>query len=243
MENDQQTQSAVNSQQTTAENKTPNSVHGSQSTKSNNFLTTLLSVLLLISISAAGYFVYQVQNLRKELSDLSMVNVESTPTAISTNPTSQPTLSSVSSTVGSKPGWRMYQDKDVGFTVEFPEQLSPYLYRDEFNQYIQKREKVIFFCETPIDQKSGQGYFKCTSGGIMVWANGDGWGGGCDMEYHDSKEVAGEEKDFCIYDTGFGQLYLNIATDENRFLIEGKFSNTFTNNMAWGILKSFEIVN
>ena len=50
-----------------------------QKPKNNNFIVTLLSVLLLISVFIAGFFAYQTQNLVKEITKLQV-----TPTPIAT---------------------------------------------------------------------------------------------------------------------------------------------------------------
>lgn len=87
--------------------------------KPNNFLVILLSVLLLFSVSIAGFFAYQTQKLVKEL------------TVLRTQPilvaTTEPTAGSVatdSSEVDPTADWKMYQSTDLGFTFKYPNNLT-----------------------------------------------------------------------------------------------------------------------
>lgn len=61
-------------------NQTPQVVSGEQPVaKSNGFLISLLSILLLLAVLIAGFFAYQTQNLVKEI-----VKLQPTPTPIAT---------------------------------------------------------------------------------------------------------------------------------------------------------------
>ena len=98
------------------DNKTPNMpiVDSPQSTEAqpsaNRFLVILLSILLVISVSIAGFFAYQTQVLVKELT-LSKV----TPTPVSmVEPTSEPVVADPTA------DWKMYQSTDLGFTFKYP---------------------------------------------------------------------------------------------------------------------------
>jgi hypothetical protein len=63
-----------------------------EQTKTNNFLTVLLSVLLLLSVTIAGFFAYQTQKLVKELT---MLKTESIPTPeVTMEPTIEPVATS-----------------------------------------------------------------------------------------------------------------------------------------------------
>lgn len=73
--------------------------------KSNNFLVVLLSVLLLLSVSIAGFFAYQTQTLVKELTSL-----KSSPTPVSST---EPTLDSTTD-------WKTYTNAKYGFSFEYP---------------------------------------------------------------------------------------------------------------------------
>ncbi|MFZ3301165.1 MAG: PsbP-related protein [Microgenomates group bacterium] len=71
----------------------------------NNSLVILLSVLLLLSVSIAGFFAYQTQNLVKELTSL-----KSSPTPVSsTEPDTDPTSD-----------WKTYTNEKVGFILRYP---------------------------------------------------------------------------------------------------------------------------
>lgn len=60
-----------------------------QQPKTNNFLVILLSVLLFISVSIAGFFAFQTQKLVKELTALK--NEEKVDTKVTEEPTFEPT--------------------------------------------------------------------------------------------------------------------------------------------------------
>lgn len=73
--------------------------------KQNNFLVILLSVLLLLSVSIAGFFAYQTQTLVKELTLL-----KSSPTLVSSaEPTLDPTAD-----------WKTYTNAKYGFSFKYP---------------------------------------------------------------------------------------------------------------------------
>lgn len=75
--------------------------------KQNNFIVTLLSVLLLISVFIAGFFAYQTQRLAKELR---VMSDESKPTPVATQ-TPDPTAD-----------WKTYVDP-AGFSFSYPNNL------------------------------------------------------------------------------------------------------------------------
>ena len=97
-------QSTVISEQSMVpEQKTPPTVDRSQS----SFLVILLSILLIISVSIAGFFAFQTQKLVKELNALkSEANV--TPVA-TMEPTIDPTAN-----------WEVFTDKMTNFTFKYP---------------------------------------------------------------------------------------------------------------------------
>lgn len=74
--------------------------------KQSNFLVTLLSVLLLVSVFIAGFFAYQTQNLVKELTKLQV-----TPTPIATT---EPDLTA---------DWKTYTNEKYGFSIRYPNEL------------------------------------------------------------------------------------------------------------------------
>ncbi|MBX4206038.1 hypothetical protein KW795_02470, partial [Candidatus Microgenomates bacterium] len=135
-----------------------------------------------------------------------------------------------------------YRDNLAGFAITYPDSLKVYTYRNEFNIYTQMQEKMLFFCENDIKDKTGDNYFRCPNGGIMIWVNGDGWGGGCDPQDHEIIRMLGYDIGYCSYDNGFGELYPINEISNNQYLIQGSFSKTFTKDEAIEILKSFEIL-
>ena len=77
-----------------------------QKPKTNSFLVTLLSVLLLISVFIAGFFAYQTQKLVKELTVYRLQPTQTpTPTA-----TPDPTA-----------GWKTYTNTNIGYLLKYPE--------------------------------------------------------------------------------------------------------------------------
>ncbi len=80
--------------------------------KQNSFLITLLSILLLLSCTIAGFFAYQTQNLVKELTTLKNTT-EPTPTSTSL-PTEAPTATE-SGVVAGTENWKTYNGKFVSF--------------------------------------------------------------------------------------------------------------------------------
>ena len=136
-------------------------------------------------------------------------------------------------------------DKQAGFSIICPTDLKIYTYRNEYNQYIKKQEKIVFLCESQISSDQSHGYYLCPSGGVMVWANGDGWGGGCNPENKSTITLNGQSQSYCLYSTGFGQLYsgdIYSKSNGNRFLIEGSFSKSFTKEDALKILGTFKVL-
>lgn len=83
----------------------------------NNFLVILLSILLLLSVSIAGFFAYQTQILVKELT-----NLKSSPTSIaqeSTESAIEPV--SVGSVVPDPTAsWKTYNDERNGYLFKYP---------------------------------------------------------------------------------------------------------------------------
>jgi len=107
------------------------------SPKENNFLVTLLSILLLLSCIIAGFFAYQTQNLVKQLSESRIQNLATqTPT-----PTPDPTAN-----------WKTYTDTKLGFSFKYhPEWVVAiddsgliYLNNKKVNSTITKTDQVFF---------------------------------------------------------------------------------------------------
>lgn len=136
-------------------------------------------------------------------------------------------------------------DKQAGFSITCPSNLKVFTSRVEYNQYIEKYEKIIFFCENQVIPKPNEGYIFCPGGGVKVWANGDGWGGGCSPEYLSIIILDGQSGSYCLYPTGFGQMYAGDIHSENngsRFNITGTFSQSFTKDDALKMLSSFKVL-
>ncbi|MDP3014401.1 MAG: hypothetical protein Q8M92_09180, partial [Candidatus Subteraquimicrobiales bacterium] len=87
--------------------------------KQNNFLVVLLSVLLLLSTSIAGFFAYQTQKLVKELT---MLKTEEKVVAIATvEPTMEPVATdSASATSDPTANWKIYIDPKQRFSIKYP---------------------------------------------------------------------------------------------------------------------------
>lgn len=98
--------------------------------KSNNFLITLLSILLLISCIIAGFFAYQTQKLAKESTAYS-VQIKQTRT-----PIAEPALDS---TVG----WKTYTNEIHSFSLKYPEPFE--VLTDKKNLYGWEHALALFY--------------------------------------------------------------------------------------------------
>lgn len=78
-----------------------------QQPKTNNFLVILLSTLLFISVSIAGFFAFQTQKLVKELTVLKAE--EKVVAAATEEPVSDPTTS-----------WNTYTNNILKYTIKYP---------------------------------------------------------------------------------------------------------------------------
>ncbi len=76
--------------------------------KQNNFLTILLSVLLLLSVSIAGFFAYQTQVLVKELNSMKETSTH---------------VSSEESTIEPTSDWKTYMNENAGFLLKIPSNI------------------------------------------------------------------------------------------------------------------------
>lgn len=85
--------------------------------KTNSFLVILLSILLIISISIAGFFAFQTQKLVKELTAL---KTEEKVVAVTTpEPTTEP-VATESSEADPTANWKTYTNKVFKFSFEYP---------------------------------------------------------------------------------------------------------------------------
>ena len=90
-------------------NPVPPASTGVPARQANNFLVTLLSVLLLLAVTAAGFFAYQTQNLVRQLRELESV---STPT-----PTTSPEpIASPDPTAD----WETYINTKYNYQIKYP---------------------------------------------------------------------------------------------------------------------------
>lgn len=88
--------------------------------KNNTFLVTLLSILLLVAVGAAGFFAYQTQNLVKRINKLEQ---EATATP---EPTQEATIAPTSSpeaspTDDATSDWQTYKNSDYSFEIKYPQ--------------------------------------------------------------------------------------------------------------------------
>lgn len=88
-----------------------------ESPKSNNFLTSLLSVLLIASVGVAGFFAFQSQKLASEL--LALKGESVTQDEVSKPETTENTESTPIS-VDTTLNWKSYSDTNNGFSVKYP---------------------------------------------------------------------------------------------------------------------------
>lgn len=84
----------------------------------SNFLTILLSVLLVISVSISGFFAYQTQKLVKELQEIR--NVEEL--VETTEPTIEP-VATKNSEVDPTENWKTYTNTEFGFMFKYPQDM------------------------------------------------------------------------------------------------------------------------
>lgn len=83
--------------------------------KQSNFLTILLSVLLIVSVTIAVFFAYQTQKLTRELQE----NKDMEEFIETTKPTIEP-VATESSEVDPTANWKTYTNKALGFELKYP---------------------------------------------------------------------------------------------------------------------------
>lgn len=88
--------------------------------KQSNFLTILLSVLLLLAVSVAGFFAYQTQKLVSEL------RIKNEELRIATTVTPEPTIepvatNSAGAATDSTANWKTYTNNEYGFKFNYLE--------------------------------------------------------------------------------------------------------------------------
>ena len=87
-----------------------NSVIQAEQTPKSNFLVILLSILLFLSVSIAGFFAYQTQKLVKELNNLK--SDEKIVSEVTPEPTADPTAN-----------WKTYTNTQYNFLFKYPTYL------------------------------------------------------------------------------------------------------------------------
>lgn len=105
-------QSTINSEQSTVNVASPSTVHGSQS----SFLVILLSILLLLSVTIAGFFAYQTQKLVKELQGIR--NEGKVVSVATTEPTTEPIATD--SAMIDTTNWKTYANAKYNFSFKYP---------------------------------------------------------------------------------------------------------------------------
>lgn len=133
----------------------------------------------------------------------------------------------------------IYTDTVVGFSIKCPEGSSVYVYRDYYDQYLKKQTRQVSLCMGELVNTPNNIYI-CKESGITIWANGEGWGGGCDPPNHATITINNKEEGYCLYDNSFSLLSIGDETTKNWFLLTGQFSNSFTKKSALDIIKSFK---
>lgn len=88
--------------------KTQTQTFTTEQPKQNNFLVILLSVLLLISVSIAGFFAYQTKNLTNELGELKSNSISIPKATTSADP---------------KMSWKSFESKKYEFVFKYPSEL------------------------------------------------------------------------------------------------------------------------
>lgn len=95
------------------------------------FLTILLSILLIISVSISGFFAYQTQKLVKELTEMK-IKAENSKSA--TEPTVEDTKDEVLET-DTTANWKVYTSEKFNFSFKYPSEMN-YIY-DQSDQYVE----------------------------------------------------------------------------------------------------------
>jgi hypothetical protein len=110
-------------QQNIPESQVPVTVPSAEPVKpsSNSFLVSLLSVLLLLAVIAAGFFAYQTQRLVKELR---IKNEELSQPTSNPVPTYEPGLEPepIPTEISTK-DWKIYTNEKYGFEFKYPNEL------------------------------------------------------------------------------------------------------------------------
>ncbi|EKE04929.1 MAG: hypothetical protein ACD_19C00429G0089 [uncultured bacterium] len=99
--------------------------------KQNNFLTTLLSTLLIISVTISGFFAFQTQKLVKELTSLK--SEEKVVAIVTTEPANTtPAIVSLDSVTNTSTGQKLYEDKLHKFEFSYPVDYSSQINQNSY---------------------------------------------------------------------------------------------------------------
>lgn len=88
-----------------------------EQSKQNNFLLMSLSVLLLISVSVAGFFAYQTQQL---VAELRIKNEELRNTLETTTELTSEPVATESSEIDATADWKTYIDSNQRYSIKYP---------------------------------------------------------------------------------------------------------------------------
>lgn len=137
----------------------------------------------------------------------------------------------------------VYVDNELGFSVSCPPDMYTYTMKDEFNQDMGKLEKILQFCETPLEIDDYNERFICKSGGLKIWANGEGFGGGCDPEHWFTLTINGSQEPYCLINTSISFVHTNdgkLENEGNEYRLSGTFSDSFTKENLLNTIASFK---
>ena len=99
-----------------------------------------------------------------------------------------------------------------------------------------KNQQRVFVCGDSLSDPK-YGYQRCKTEGVMVWSNGDGWGGGCENEYVELTTNDGQKVNACFSTMGFSGI--GLSNNGDRFLIEGVLSEHFQQTDVKKVIESF----
>ncbi len=97
-------------------------VQTEQKTDKSNFLIMLLSILLFISLSFAGFFAFQTQKLANELKD-SRIIPTTIPTLLPTAEPSSKPVATTKATADPTSNWKTYKNDQYGMSFKYPSSL------------------------------------------------------------------------------------------------------------------------
>jgi hypothetical protein len=218
-----------------------------QNNGSNRTSNVIIGIILIILFVIVGCLAYQNNQLQQKVIILEQ-DIATIRSPAQENQTEQTDPSDISDKINlgkdtykiissDNQGFNKFVSTEANFSFEYPEDLLV----SDYTSDAEHMGRQIFICEVDIIPRSDVHYQKCTSG-MMIWYDGDGWGGGCSEEYHNSIIYDNESHSYCNYDDRFAQLYLNLNTGrEHKFLIEGQYSEIFTPEVASKIIQSIVI--